>query len=163
MKTNLAVVFGSRTCEHDVSIISGLQAAKDKEIAELNKRIEEMSALDAVKLAAEVESLKANLETANAELSAKVAAFSDLESKHKAATDALAEANAKVEQLTGDLGTTKEALAKSEGDLAAAREHLSAWESHASEHGATVNTPPTGGSSWRDAYRAANNRRTSKK
>ena len=27
MKTNLAVVFGSRTCEHDVSIISGLQAA----------------------------------------------------------------------------------------------------------------------------------------
>ena len=27
MKTNLAVIFGSRTCEHDVSIISGLQAA----------------------------------------------------------------------------------------------------------------------------------------
>ncbi len=27
MKTSLAVVFGSRTCEHDVSIISGLQAA----------------------------------------------------------------------------------------------------------------------------------------
>ena len=27
MKLNLAVVFGSRTCEHDVSIISGLQAA----------------------------------------------------------------------------------------------------------------------------------------
>lgn len=137
--------------------VSGLQAAKDKEIAELNKRIEEMSALDAVKLAAEVESLKANLETANAELSAKVAAFSDLESKHKVATDALAEANAKVEQLTGDLGTTKEALAKSEGDLAAAREHLSAWESHASEHGATVNTPPARalGKSWAEGYREA--------
>jgi hypothetical protein len=26
MKLNLAVIFGSRTCEHDVSIISGLQA-----------------------------------------------------------------------------------------------------------------------------------------
>ena len=27
MKTNLGVIFGSRTCEHDVSIITGLQAA----------------------------------------------------------------------------------------------------------------------------------------
>ena len=26
MKTRLAIVFGSRACEHDVSIISGLQA-----------------------------------------------------------------------------------------------------------------------------------------
>lgn len=124
--------------------VSGLQAAKDKEIAELNKRIEEMSALDAVKLAAEVESLKANLETANAELSAKVAAFSDLESKHKSASDALADSKKSVEQLTGELATTKEALAKAEGDFAEAREHLSAWENHASGHGATVNTPPDG-------------------
>lgn len=124
--------------------VSGLQAAKDKEIGELNKRIEEMSALDAVKLAAEVESLKANLEKANAELSAKVAAFTDLESKHKSASDALADSNKSVEQLTNELATTKEALAKAEGDLAEAREHLSAWENHASGHGATVNTPPDG-------------------
>ena len=27
MKLNIAVIFGSRTCEHDVSIISGMQAA----------------------------------------------------------------------------------------------------------------------------------------
>ena len=33
MKLNLAVVFGSRTCEHDVSIISGLQAAQAAEKA----------------------------------------------------------------------------------------------------------------------------------
>jgi D-alanine-D-alanine ligase-like ATP-grasp enzyme len=33
MKVNLAVIFGSRTCEHDVSIISGLQAVQAAEKA----------------------------------------------------------------------------------------------------------------------------------
>jgi len=39
MKVNLAVIFGSRTCEHDVSIISGLQAVGAAEKAGMNTTI----------------------------------------------------------------------------------------------------------------------------
>ena len=39
MKVNLAVIFGSRTCEHDVSIISGLQAVGAAEKAGMNVTI----------------------------------------------------------------------------------------------------------------------------
>ena len=39
MKLNLAVIFGSRTCEHDVSIISGLQAVQAAEKAQMNVTI----------------------------------------------------------------------------------------------------------------------------
>ncbi len=39
MNVNLAVIFGSRTCEHDVSIISGLQAAQAAERARMNVTI----------------------------------------------------------------------------------------------------------------------------
>lgn len=124
--------------------LAGLQKTKDQEIAALQSKIAEMSALDAVKLAADLEAAKAEAVQLKADADAAKAQIADFESKHKAATDALAEANAKVEQLTSDLGTTKEALASSEANLAEAREHLSAWESHASEHGATVNTPPDG-------------------
>ena len=124
--------------------LSGLQKTKDQEIAALQSKIAEMSALDAVKLSADLEAAKAEGEAAKSELAAKVAAFTDLESKHNETVTALADANAKVEQLSGELGTTKEALATAQGDLATAREHLSAWENHASGHGATVNTPPDG-------------------
>ncbi len=39
MSVNLAVIFGSRTCEHDVSIISGLQAVHAAEDAGMNVTI----------------------------------------------------------------------------------------------------------------------------
>lgn len=105
--------------------LSGLQAAKDKEIAEMKKELDK-AILDTVnygEVVKERDALKAEIE--------------NLKSMHQSDTEALDKANAEIKQLRDSLSTT-------ESDLAETREHLAAWKSHASGHGASVNTPPGG-------------------
>lgn len=100
--------------------VAGLQAAKDKEISALKAKIGELENQIAENAA---------LKSANAEIDQLKSVNDETEKK-------LASALADVERLGGEIGTmTKE--------LAEARDQLSAWESHASAHGANVNTPPS--------------------
>lgn len=100
--------------------VSGLQAAKDKEIASLNAQILELRD----KIADD-----AALKSAFAEIDQLKSVNDETEKK-------LASALADVERLNGEIGTMQK-------ELAEARDQLSAWESHASAHGANVNTPPS--------------------
>lgn len=103
--------------------VKELQAAKDKEIAQLKETI---SMLESA--IAEEKALKA----ANEEIY-------QLKSVNETLTKDLESAKADAERLSGELVTAKQSLAE-------CRDQLAAWESHASAHGAHVNTPPSKGS-----------------
>ena len=131
--------------------LSGLQAAKDKEIAALQQELKEARETPACygEIAQERDKLKAEkadlddrfhkLTDAYAglekELAGKNAEIENFKSVIEANQKDLAAAKEHGEQLSGELETTR-------ADLAATREHLAAWEAHASDHGANVNTPP---------------------
>ena len=131
--------------------LSGLQAAKDKEIAALQQELKEARETPACYGEIEQERDKLKAEKADLddrfhkltdayaglekELAGKNAEIENFKSVIEANQKDLAAAKEHGEQLSGELETTR-------ADLAATREHLAAWEAHASDHGANVNTPP---------------------
>ena len=110
--------------------LSGLQAAKDKELAEMSAKYKaEIAAMKERHEAAQAESkaaheaqmaeAKAALEAQMAELrSANESLSADIDAKQKA----LAEAQAKVEQLSAKCAETEKALAETQASLAAETE-----------------------------------------
>lgn len=96
--------------------VSGLQAAKDKQIAEL-KEMHKKNDADAVAAMMERDQFKADLDAAKVELEALKAENENLKAEITEKTGALDKAAAEVEQLKSKLGETETALAKSQAAL----------------------------------------------
>lgn len=93
--------------------VAGLQAAKDKEIAELKKQAEPFAAFLAENGFADLEAIKAALSAKDAEIAELKAANEKFQSDIAKTTEALAAAKCEtVEQLCTRLGETEEALSK---------------------------------------------------